>query len=162
MRKRETLAFVFALHHFCVYLLSTEPFTVISYPESLKDDFKKKDLHGSLKRWLELFSEYEFVIQYKSGKENIPHTSCVGTTETPHWRRKHTTNVRSRCSPVTKLRMGPSIKKDSSRNALYTSLITFPGNRTKRGMPTGENLFARRKYNTYFRMASYFVALRTR
>lgn len=60
--ERQTLAFVFKLRHFRVYLLSTETFNRISNHNSLKDAFKKKDLHVNLAEWLELFSEYEFVI----------------------------------------------------------------------------------------------------
>lgn len=68
---RETQAVFFALRHFRACLLFTEQFTLRSDHRSLKDAFKK-DLHGLLARWLDLFLEYEFVIEYKPGKENIP------------------------------------------------------------------------------------------
>lgn len=70
--ERESLAVIFALRHFRVYLLSTEPFTLISDHQSLKDTFKKKDIHGRLARWLDFLAEYEFEIQYRPGKDNIP------------------------------------------------------------------------------------------
>lgn len=61
--ERDTLAVLFSLGHFRVYLLSKESFTIISDQKSLKDALKKKDLHGSLEQWLECFYEYELTIQ---------------------------------------------------------------------------------------------------
>lgn len=69
--ERETLAVLLTLRYLRVYLISTEPFTLISSQKSLVDDFKKKDIHDRLARWLEFLSEYDFVIHYKWRKENI-------------------------------------------------------------------------------------------
>jgi len=55
-----------------VYLLSTEPFTLITDHKALKNTFQKKDVHGRLARWLDFLAEYEYMIQHHPGKENIP------------------------------------------------------------------------------------------
>lgn len=70
--KRETLAVVFALRQFRVYLLSAHQFTLIFDHRSLKDTFKKKFMYERLTRCLNFLAEYEFTIQFRSGKENIP------------------------------------------------------------------------------------------
>jgi len=69
---RETLAVIFGLRQYRVYLLSTEPFTLITDHKALKNTFKKKDVHGRLARWLDFLAEYEYVVQHRPGKDNIP------------------------------------------------------------------------------------------
>lgn len=74
--EREALAVVFVIRYFRVYMLSTEPFTLISDHKSLKDGLKKKDLHRQLAKWLGFFSEYKFTVHYKPGKGNVADEAC--------------------------------------------------------------------------------------
>lgn len=67
----ETLAVIFACRKFRVYLLSADPFILISDHQSLKITFKMKDPYGTLLRWLEFLAECKYVVQYKKGKLNI-------------------------------------------------------------------------------------------
>lgn len=75
-RWRKYLPVVFALQHLRVFLISTEPFSLISVHNSSKVAFKKKGLHGCLVRLLRFLSEYDFVIQWQPENENIPYTYC--------------------------------------------------------------------------------------
>ena len=68
--EREALAVIFALKKFRVYLLSSTPFTVITDHQALRHTFQKKDIHGRLARWLDFLAEYDFKIEYRSGKKN--------------------------------------------------------------------------------------------
>eukprot|EP00737_Agarophyton_chilense_P002014 gb/GEZJ01002279.1/.p1 GENE.gb/GEZJ01002279.1/~~gb/GEZJ01002279.1/.p1 ORF type:complete len:384 (+),score=41.68 gb/GEZJ01002279.1/:2514-3665(+) len=68
--EREALAVVFALKKFLVYLLSSILFTVLTDHQALQHAFRKKDGHGRLARWLDLFAEYEFEIKYRPGVAN--------------------------------------------------------------------------------------------
>ena len=68
--EREALAVIFALKKFQVYLLSSEPFILYTAHQALQYAFQKKDIHGSLVRWLELLAEYQFTIKYRPGLEN--------------------------------------------------------------------------------------------
>lgn len=60
--EREALAVVFGLRKFRLYLLSTEPFLLLTDQQALKTAFRKKDIHGRLARWLDFLAEYDFTI----------------------------------------------------------------------------------------------------
>ena len=68
--ERETLAVIFALKKFGVYLLSSDPFTLVTDHPSLQYAFKKKDIHGRLARWLDFLAEYDFKVTYRPGVRN--------------------------------------------------------------------------------------------
>lgn len=70
--KGVTLAFVATNRQFRLYLLSTDPVTFVSYHKSLKDALNKKDVNVGRSRCLNFLFEYTFVIQYNSGKDNLP------------------------------------------------------------------------------------------
>lgn len=68
--EREALAVIFALRKFRLYLLSTEPFILMTDQQALKSAFARKDIHGRLARWLDFLAEYEFEFQYRKGSLN--------------------------------------------------------------------------------------------
>lgn len=68
--ERETLVLIFSLKKFRLYLLSSDPFQVITDKKALKSLFLKKDINGLLEGWLELLTEYEFQFQYRKGSKN--------------------------------------------------------------------------------------------
>lgn len=63
--EREALAVIFALKRFCVYLLSTLAFKLITDHQALKDAFKKKEIHIRLTRWLDFLAEYDYLAEYE-------------------------------------------------------------------------------------------------
>lgn len=65
--EREALAVVLELKKFCHYLLSAEPFALITDHKALRPGFEKKDVHGCLVRGLDLIADYQFNIVYQSG-----------------------------------------------------------------------------------------------
>lgn len=60
----EGLTVLFALKKFREYMLSENPFSVYTDHQVLQTASKKKEIHGSLARWLELMAEYDFEIKY--------------------------------------------------------------------------------------------------
>lgn len=60
------------------YLIG-RPFVVYSDHRTLSQVFKKKDVHGRLARWLDLFAEYEFTIEHKEGAQNGVADACSRT-----------------------------------------------------------------------------------
>lgn len=68
--EREALAVIFALKKFRMYLLSTEPFKLITDHQALREAFRKEDIHGRLARWLDFLAEYEVEIAYRPGDRN--------------------------------------------------------------------------------------------
>ena len=68
--EREALAVIFALKKFRVYLLSSIPFKIVTDHQALRYSFQKKDIHGRLARWLDFLAEYDFLIEYRPGKNN--------------------------------------------------------------------------------------------
>lgn len=48
----EALVFIFTLNELHIYLLSSERFTVVTDHMAFKYALQKKDIHGSLARWL--------------------------------------------------------------------------------------------------------------
>lgn len=55
--EREVLAVIFALRKFRLYLLSAEPFTLMTDQQALKSAFHRKDIHGRLACWLDFLAE---------------------------------------------------------------------------------------------------------
>lgn len=68
--EREAMAVIFAVRNFCVYLFSSEPFRLVTDHQALRCASQKKYIHGRLTRWLNFLAEYEFTIDYKSGKHS--------------------------------------------------------------------------------------------
>ncbi|GMF43598.1 unnamed protein product [Phytophthora fragariaefolia] len=68
---KELLAMRYALIKFRVYLLGEQTFAVYTDHASLRTATMSPHLSQRMARWLSLFSEYNFVVQYKPGKTNI-------------------------------------------------------------------------------------------
>lgn len=68
--EREALAVIFALRKFRIYLLSSQPFELITDHQALRYAFMKKDVHGRLARWLDFLAEYDFHVVYRPGTAN--------------------------------------------------------------------------------------------
>ena len=68
--EREDVTVVFALKKFPLFLLSSDTFTLVAIRQALQYDFKKKDIHGRLARWLDLLVEYDFKVTYCPGVRN--------------------------------------------------------------------------------------------
>ena len=66
----ELAAVVFALKRWRHYLYG-EKFEVFSNHKSLKYIFSQKDLNLRQRRWMELLENYDFDLQYHSGKANV-------------------------------------------------------------------------------------------
>lgn len=69
-REREALAIIFFLQKFRVYLFSTQPFVLRSGQKEFSYDLQKRDIHGRPARGLEILAEYDFTVEYKTGKFN--------------------------------------------------------------------------------------------
>lgn len=67
----DALEVIFELKRFRVYLLSTDPFSLITDHQELKNAVRKKYMHGRLARWLKFLAEYEFEVCYHSGDNNM-------------------------------------------------------------------------------------------
>ncbi|KAG3129424.1 hypothetical protein PI126_g20975 [Phytophthora idaei] len=68
---KEPLAMRYALIKFRVYLLGEKTFAVYTDHASLRTAMKSPHLSQRMARWLSFFSEYNFVVNYKPGKNNI-------------------------------------------------------------------------------------------
>ncbi|OWY95635.1 Retrovirus Polyprotein, partial [Phytophthora megakarya] len=68
---KELLAMRYALIKFRVYLLGEQTFAVYTDHASLRTAMKSPHLSQRMARWLSFFSEYNFVVHYKPGKNNI-------------------------------------------------------------------------------------------
>lgn len=68
--EREAPAVMFALRKFRVYLLSYEPFLVLTDKQALRAAFVRNDIHGRLACWLYFLAEYDFEIRYRSREKN--------------------------------------------------------------------------------------------
>ncbi|GMF23238.1 unnamed protein product [Phytophthora fragariaefolia] len=69
---KELLAMRYALIKFTVYLLGEQTFALYTDHASLRTATKSLHLSLRMARWLSFFAEYNFVVHYKSGKNNIP------------------------------------------------------------------------------------------
>ncbi|KAE9008884.1 hypothetical protein PF011_g10520 [Phytophthora fragariae] len=68
---KELLAMRYALIKFRVYLLGEQTFAVYTDHASLRAAMKSPHLSQRMARWLSFFTEYNFVVHYKPGKNNI-------------------------------------------------------------------------------------------
>ncbi|OWY97338.1 polyprotein, partial [Phytophthora megakarya] len=68
---KELLAMRYALIKVRVYLLGEETFAVYMDHASLRTAMKSPHLSQRMARWLSFFAEYNFVVHYKPGKNNI-------------------------------------------------------------------------------------------
>ncbi|KAG6622099.1 reverse transcriptase [Phytophthora cinnamomi] len=68
---KELLAMRYALIKFRVYLLGEQAFAVYTDHASLRTAMKSPHLSQRMARWLSFFAEYNFVVHYKPGKNNI-------------------------------------------------------------------------------------------
>ncbi|KAE8881599.1 hypothetical protein PF003_g34334 [Phytophthora fragariae] len=68
---KELLAMHYALIKFRVYLLGEQTFAVYTDHVSLRTAMKSPHLSQRMARWLSFFAEYNFVVHYKPGKNNI-------------------------------------------------------------------------------------------
>ncbi|GMF60053.1 unnamed protein product [Phytophthora fragariaefolia] len=68
---KELLAMRYALIEFRVYLLGEQSLAVYTDHASLRSAMKSPHLSQRMARWLSFFAEYNFVVHYKSGKNNI-------------------------------------------------------------------------------------------
>ncbi|KAE9337692.1 hypothetical protein PR003_g11886 [Phytophthora rubi] len=68
---KELLAMRYALIKFRVYLLGEQTFAVYTGHASLRTAMKSPHLSQRMARWLSFVAEYNFVVHYKPGKNNI-------------------------------------------------------------------------------------------
>ncbi|KAE8881862.1 hypothetical protein PF005_g9126 [Phytophthora fragariae] len=68
---KELLAMRYALIKFRVYLLGEQTFEVYTDHASLRTAMKSPHLSQRMARWLSFFAEYNFVVLFKPGKNNI-------------------------------------------------------------------------------------------
>ncbi|KAG3175549.1 hypothetical protein PC128_g17659 [Phytophthora cactorum] len=68
---KELLAMKYALAKFRVYLLGSGPFVVYTNHASLRTAVKSPHISQRLARRLSLFAEYDFRVEYKSGRLNV-------------------------------------------------------------------------------------------
>ncbi|KAF1322236.1 reverse transcriptase, partial [Globisporangium splendens] len=68
---KELLAMKYALTKFRVYLLGSKRFTVYTDHASLLTAVKSPHLSQRMARWLSFFAEYEFDVEYKTGRFNV-------------------------------------------------------------------------------------------
>ncbi|KAE8881549.1 hypothetical protein PF010_g4862 [Phytophthora fragariae] len=61
----------YALIKFRVYLLDEQTFAVYTDHASLRTAMKSPHLSQRMARWLSFFVEYNFIVHYKPGKNNI-------------------------------------------------------------------------------------------
>ncbi|KAE9066105.1 hypothetical protein PF007_g28602 [Phytophthora fragariae] len=68
---KELLAMRYALIKFRVYLLGEQTFAVYTDHASLRTAMKSPHISQRMARWLSFFAEYNFVVHYKPGNNNI-------------------------------------------------------------------------------------------
>ena len=71
MHDKELLAMKYALAKFRVYLLGDRPFIVYTDHASLRTAVNSPHLSQRMARWLSFFAEYNFSVEYKSGRHNV-------------------------------------------------------------------------------------------
>lgn len=93
--ERKDLAIIFSLKKFHIYILSSQPFKIVTDHKALNCTFKKKPKHGVLAHSVDILTEYDF----KSYKVRVwrmqMQPSCPGNLGLwePVRRRKVTSNV---------------------------------------------------------------------
>ncbi|KAE8878082.1 hypothetical protein PF003_g37903 [Phytophthora fragariae] len=69
---KELLAMKYALVKFRVHLLGQKPFVIYKDHASLRTATSSPHLSQHMARWLTFFAEYNFTVEYKPGKQNVP------------------------------------------------------------------------------------------
>jgi hypothetical protein len=64
--ERECLAMVFSVKKFCHYLLANKVVFFVDHM-AIKYLVNKPDLSGRLARWVLLFQEFDYMVEYKPG-----------------------------------------------------------------------------------------------
>lgn len=67
---KEGMALFYMLKQFRICLLWANPFQVVTDQQARSGVFKKKDVHGPLAHWLDLFAKHDFDILYQLGAAN--------------------------------------------------------------------------------------------
>ncbi|GMF27116.1 unnamed protein product [Phytophthora fragariaefolia] len=68
---KELLAMKYALVKFRVHLLGQKPFMIHTDHASLRTATSSPHLSQRMTRWLSFFTEYNFAVEYKPGKQNV-------------------------------------------------------------------------------------------
>ncbi|GMG17932.1 unnamed protein product [Phytophthora fragariaefolia] len=68
---KELLAMKYALVKFRVHLLGQKPFGIYTDHASLRTATSSPHLSPRMGRWLSFFTEYNFTVEYKPGKQNV-------------------------------------------------------------------------------------------
>ncbi|KAG3044928.1 hypothetical protein PI125_g27145 [Phytophthora idaei] len=68
---KELLAMKYALAKFRVYLLGSGPFVVYTDHVPLRTAVESPHISQRMARWLSLFTEYDFRVEYKPGRLNV-------------------------------------------------------------------------------------------
>ncbi|KAG3014034.1 hypothetical protein PC121_g18972 [Phytophthora cactorum] len=76
---KELFAMKYALVKFRVHRLGSRPFVIYTDQASLRSATNSPHLSQRVARWLSFFAEYNFRVEYKLGKLNVPtNTAAVG------------------------------------------------------------------------------------
>ncbi|GMF18692.1 unnamed protein product [Phytophthora fragariaefolia] len=68
---KELLVIKYALVKFRVHLLSQKPFVIYTDHASLRKATPSTHLSQRMSQWLSFFAEYNFMVEYKPGKQNV-------------------------------------------------------------------------------------------
>ncbi|GMF19994.1 unnamed protein product [Phytophthora fragariaefolia] len=68
---KELLAMKYALVKFRVHLLGQKPFVIYTDHATLRTATSSPHLSQRMARWLSFFAEYNFMVKYKPGKQNV-------------------------------------------------------------------------------------------
>ncbi|KAE9034866.1 hypothetical protein PR001_g9543 [Phytophthora rubi] len=68
---KELFAMKYALVKFRVHLLGQQPFVIYTDHASLRTATSSPHLSQRMARWLSFFTEYNFTVEYKPGKQNV-------------------------------------------------------------------------------------------
>ena len=71
MHDKELIAMKYALAKFRVYLLVDRPFIVYTHHASLRTAVNSPHLSQRMARWLSFFAEYNFSVEYKTGRHHV-------------------------------------------------------------------------------------------
>jgi len=71
VHEKELLAITFAIEKWRCYIENGHPITIITDHESLKYMKTTKKPSRRLARWIEKFEEYDLIIQYRKGEDNV-------------------------------------------------------------------------------------------
>lgn len=69
--KRESLAEIFVLRKFSIYLLSYKNLNVLTYHKSLSYAFQKLGVYGRLAQWMVFLLQYDFKMKYMPRRKTV-------------------------------------------------------------------------------------------